>query len=227
MNTKNILEFLETIAQNNNRQWMADNKAWFLECKADFDDFSQQFLDRMKDVDSRLNPLTLKDCVYRFYRDIRFSPDKSPYKNHFGTILAPYGGRKSINGCYYLHLQPSNLMLCGGVWCPDGQLTKMLRQSCYDNETELDEIMTNPDFVEFFGGRFDDFDTLKVMPTGFPKDFAHPDWLKRKSFTITHYFTHEEACKNDFIDNVVRVATAAMPLNLFLDYTVDGFNGRG
>ena len=117
-------------------------------------------------------------------------------------------------------------MFCGGVWCPDGQLTKMLRQSCYDNEKELDEIMSNPEFVKLFGGSFDDFDTLKVMPTGFPKDFAHPDWLKRKSFTFTHHFTLEEACSPDFIDNVVRVATAAMPLNLFLDYTVDEFNGR-
>lgn len=226
MNAQNIVNFLSTIAENNNRQWMAENKAWFQECKNDFDQFSQQFLDRMCEVDERLSGLTIKDCVYRFYRDIRFSPDKSPYKNHFGTILAPYGGRKSINGCYYLHLQPDNFMLCGGVWCPDGQLTKMLRQSCFDNEDELAEIMDNPDFVEAFGGSFDDFETLKVMPSGFPKDFAHPDWLKRKSFTITHHFTLGEVCAPDFIDEVVRIATIAKPLNLFLDYTVDEFQGR-
>lgn len=226
MNTKNILDFLTAVAANNNRQWMTEHKTWFEECKDDFNTFSQEYLDRMCDIDSRLRGLTLKDCVYRFYRDIRFSPDKSPYKNHFGTILAPYGGRKSLNGCYYLHLQPDNIMLCGGVWCPDGQLTKMLRQSCYDNQTELEDIMSNPGFVDAFGGTFDSFDTLKVMPAGYPKDFEHPDWLKRKSFTITHHFSLKEACRPDFIDEVVRVATIAMPLNIFLDYTVDEFNGR-
>ena len=226
MNTRNILDFLSAVEANNNRPWMAENKAWFEECKSDFNDFSQQFLDRMIAIDSRLSGLTLKDCVYRFYRDIRFSPDKSPYKNHFGTVVAPYGGRKSINGCYYVHLQPGNVMFCAGVWCPESQLLKMLRQSCYDNEDELNEIMSSQDFVDVFGGGFDDFDTLKVMPSGFPKDFAHPDWLKRRSFTLTHHFTEQEACSSDFLERVVHAARTAMPLNLFLDYTVDEFQGR-
>ncbi len=226
MNTQNILDFLAAVEQNNNRLWMAENKAWFEDCKSDFYDFSQLFLNRMIEIDVRLSGLMLKDCVYRFYRDIRFSPDKSPYKNHFGTVVAPYGGRKSMNGCYYIHLQPDNIMFCAGVWCPDSQLTKLLRQSCYDNEDELNEIMSNPDFVEIFGGGFDDFDTLKVMPAGFPKDFAHPDWLKRRSFTLTHHFTDKQACSPDFLDQLVHAAKTAMPLNLFLDYTVDEFYGR-
>ena len=225
MNIDNILSFLNAVAANNNRPWFAENKAWFEECKADFEAFSQLYLERMQDIDTRLQGLTLKDCVYRFYRDIRFSPDKSPYKDHFGTILAPYGGRKSLNGCYYLHIQPGNIMFCAGVWCPDSKLTKMLRQSCYDNEDELADIMSNPDFATAFGG-FDDFDTTKVMPSGFPKDFAHPEWLKRRSFTTTHHFTLNEVKRPDFIDELVRVATIAMPLNIFLDYTVDEYNER-
>lgn len=227
MDTQNIINFLSAVIENNNRQWFAEHRDWFNECKDDFDDFTRQYLNRMIEIDERLQGLTVKDCVYRFYRDIRFSPDKSPYKNHFGTLLAPYGGRKSLNACYYLHLQPGNIMFCGGVWCPDGKLTKMMRQSCFDNEDELNSIMTQPDFMRYFNGEFDPtFDVIKTMPTGFPKDFAHPDWLKRKSFTIVHYFTLEEACAPDFVDKVVDVARAAMPLNLFLDYTVDEYLGR-
>ena len=75
----------------------------------------------------------------RIYRDVRFSSDKRPYKDHIGIILAPHGGRKSHYGCYYLHLQPGESMFAAGMWNPESELIKALRRDIYDNYDELEE----------------------------------------------------------------------------------------
>ncbi|MCM1035278.1 MAG: DUF2461 domain-containing protein [Paludibacter sp.] len=220
MDIQNILDFLNALACNNNREWFTQNKDWYTACKNNFELFAAEFIEAMLPIDPSLNGLTPKDCIWRIYRDVRFSADKRPYKEWFGVFLAPHGGKKSPYGGYYVHLQPGNCMFSGGIWCPEPPLLKALRQSVYDNADEVETIMQNPDFRKFYS----DFDTdnmLKKVPAGYPADWEHADWLKRKSFTASCFISDQQACSPDFLQVAVEAATAFKPLNDFLNYTFE------
>ena len=155
MDSKNVLKFIEKLTENNNREWFAANKEWYLEVKNDVDQFTKLWLERLVELEPEVAELEPKDCVYRIYRDIRFSPNKVPYKHWMGVYVAKRGGRKSPYGGYYLHLQPRNCLFAGGLWCPEPDLLKALRQDVYDNAEELEEIFARPEVKPYLT----DFDT--------------------------------------------------------------------
>ena len=123
MNTKLILGFLDTVARNNNRPWFLEHKKEYNICKADFEADITRAIAEIATIDAEVAHLTAKDCIYRFNRDTRFSPDKSPYKRHFGAMICAKG-RKSLRGGYYIHLQPGHSFIAiGSYWLPTPILT--------------------------------------------------------------------------------------------------------
>jgi uncharacterized protein (TIGR02453 family) len=138
---KEILEFLRLIKVNNNREWFNENKNLYLTAKEHFDNIANQIIEGVKQFDSSCKDLTLKDCTYRFYRDVRFSKDKSPYKTHFGVFVCPKGKTSSWAG-YYFHIEPtiikeettnpsfpSNSILCCGTYNPDNLMLEIIREN--------------------------------------------------------------------------------------------------
>ena len=226
---KEILEFLEELAVNNNRDWFADNKARYQACNARFVDFSAELLRRLAEIDPTLDGLQPKDCIWRIYRDTRFSGDKRPYKEWFGVFSATgvpgkpkTWGRHSQRGGYYVHLQPGQCMFAGGIWNPGKELLTALRKEVEANYEEVEEIMATPGWQKYFG----DFDTdqmLKKAPVGFDPEFKHIDWLKRKAFTFSTPLTDEQVCAPDFLDRVLDIAAAGKPMNDFLNYTFEEY----
>ena len=101
-----IIDFLRDLVANNNRDWFAANKERYQTTLDAFREEVAWFIARIGEFDERVKYLTPEDCLFRIYRDIRFSPNKLPYKNHFGAYICPNGGRKSPLSGYYLHLQP-------------------------------------------------------------------------------------------------------------------------
>lgn len=221
MNAKRILNFLSELTCNNNREWFALHKGEYEACKADFELFVAEWIERMSKVKPELKYLTPKDCMWRIYRDTRFSPDKTPYKDHFGAFLAQKGGKKSRYAGYYVHLQPNGAcMFAAGMWCPDPDILKAQRMAILDNYEELEQIMDNQSFRRYFT----DFDTdymLKKVPAGFPQDFEHADWLKLKTFTISRILPERLVTNEHFIDALMDISVAAQPLNDFLNYTLE------
>lgn len=222
MNAHRSLSFLRQLISNNNREWFQANKELYLACKADFEQFTTDYINAMLSVEPQLAGLKPADCMWRIYRDTRFSLDKTPYKNHFGTFLAQKGGKKSQYGGYYFHLQPDACMFAAGMWCPEKDLMLSLRQSVYDNYDELEDLMQAPSFRRYFTD-FDSYYSLKTVPHGYPRDFEHADWLKLKTFTITCPLSEEDVCRPDFLDLLVDISKAAKPLNDFLNYTLEEF----
>lgn len=219
---KDTLNFLTQLACNNNREWFTANKEWYVACRNRFADFSQTYINAMAEIDPTLSGLTPADCIWRIYRDVRFSADKRPYKEWFGVFLAAKGGKKSMRGGYYVHIQPGHCMFAGGIWCPNPDLLKALKNEIFANYDEVEEIMNKPDFKRYFND-FDDEWTLKKVPTGFPADFVHADWLKRKAYTISCLISDEDVCSPDFLHKIVEIAKAAKPLNDFLNYTFEEY----
>lgn len=113
MNAKRILTFLRQVMANNNREWFQEHKKEYDAVRADFEQGIQQALERIATFDASIAHLKVKDCTYRFYRDTRFSADKSPYKNHLGAYISARG-KKSLHGGYYIHLEPGHCMVACG-----------------------------------------------------------------------------------------------------------------
>jgi uncharacterized protein (TIGR02453 family) len=104
--------------------------------------------------------------LFRIYRDIRFSPDKTPYKTHFAAYIS-LGGRSSERAGYYIHLEPGNCLLSGGVWMPPAPLLKKLRQEIYSQIDEFMDILDRPSFKKLYPEL--EGDVLKRNPRGFPE----------------------------------------------------------
>ena len=139
-----ILQFLDELSRNNNRQWFNANKERYEYLRKAWLHNIQQLIEQMNAYDPSLQGLDARDCVYRIYRDIRFSPNKLPYKTHFGAVIGR-GGRKCLLSSYYIHLEPGNKSgIYGGIWCPEPNVLKALRHAIDDNSDEFLEIINNP-----------------------------------------------------------------------------------
>ena len=219
---KEILDFLAELSYNNNREWFNEHKDWYVCSHKRFEQFTADWLVRLVDIDPKLASLQPKDCIWRIYRDVRFSHDKRPFKEWFGAFPAVRGGKKSDRGGYYVHLQPGKCMFAGGIWCPNKDLLHALRSEILANYDEVETLFATPQVNKYF----QDFDTdlmLKKVPQGFPSDFVHADWLKRKAYTFSLPLTDEQVCSGDFLDLVTDISRAAKPINDFLNYTFEEY----
>ena len=220
MNAFDALKFLGELRENNQREWFAAHKAAYEEARAVFEHSVQKLLKGLSELDSELTGLEAKDCVFRIYRDVRLSHDKSPYKTHFGAYLAR-GGRKSARAGYYVHWEEGKSMLVGGLWCPEPEPLKIVRQSVFDNEDELIDIFENKSFSAHFQD-FDRDDMLKRMPTAFLNvSCKRPEWLKLKSFVVVEGKEDAFFQQNDWEQQALQTLSAAYPLNHFLNYSLD------
>ncbi|MBR5677541.1 MAG: DUF2461 domain-containing protein [Paludibacteraceae bacterium] len=228
---KEILQFLTELSANNNREWFAENKARYQECYAQFVAFSAEYIRRLSELDSSLAVLQPKDCIWRIYRDVRFSHDKRPYKEWFGCFPAAgvpgqprTWGKHSMRGGYYVHIQPGECMFAGGIWDPSKELLTALRKEIEANYEEVEDIMGSESWKRYFGQDFDPFwGVLKKVPAGFDPEFKHADWLKHKCYTFSTPLTDKEVCSPDFIDKIIDIAAAGKPMNDFLNYTFEEY----
>lgn len=220
MHTEDIINFLKELNENNNREWFAQNKSRYEKVKSKFEEISRLLISEISVFDNDIKNVDVKDCVFRIYRDIRFSTDKTPYKTHFGVYIASAGGRKSQRGGYYLHLDPAGSFIAVGVWCPPPNILKALRQSVCDNIDELNEIRNETGFNTYFKTFFEE-DKLKNVPAGFPRDFPDAELLKLKHYMVEYKLDDKILNASDFVLQLAQIARAGYPLNKFLNYTVD------
>lgn len=216
---QDILHFATQLKKNNNREWFAENKEWYDTTRIEFEKLTALLIEKISEFDEEIKSVTPKECMFRIYRDIRFSYDKTPYKTYFGAYIAR-GGRKSLRSGYYIHLEPDGAFISVGIWSPEPQILKALRQSVYDNIEELDEIRLNPEFARYFPAFFEG-DKLKNVPKEFPKDFPQAELLKLKHYFVEYPLNQKILSSSDFVSQVVARFKAAYPLNQFLNYTVD------
>lgn len=219
-----ILQFLKELQVNNNRVWFQANKARYDTLRQYFIEEVQDLIHRISLFDPEVAGLDAKDCLFRIYRDIRFSPDKTPYKCHFAAYIASCGGRGSERAGYYIHLQPDGCLLSGGVWCPPPVLLKMLRKDIYENIEELVGIMEEPNFKITYPTMEEE--VLKRMPVGYPSDFKYGEILRHKDFCVVSNKPDSFFFSSDWMEKVVADFKLLYPFNRFLNYTVDEYLGR-
>jgi uncharacterized protein (TIGR02453 family) len=215
MNFVVALKFLKVLSKNNNREWFERNKPKYLGIKNDFEDFLAAFLKELIGFDERLANLNPKKVAFRIYRDIRFSKDKSPYKNNMGAGFSPNSKMDQEAG-YYIHIQPGDKsFLAGGFYVPDAANLAKIRQEIDYNADRLLKILQDKKFKKLFPA-LGDFDKLKTSPKGYSADHPHIDLLRHRSFIVSHPFTDKEVVDKKFLKNVTEVAKTLKPLNDFL-----------
>ena len=216
---KRILSFLENLKQNNNRDWFNEHKEEYNELRSYFEERVDELIKLLLPYDEELAGLKASDCMYRIYRDIRFSYDKTPYKTYFSAYMAK-GGKKSPRGGYYLHIEPGNCIL-SGVWSPEPKLLRQLRQAVFDNVEEFQEIMEHPDFKRMYQGL--DGEKLKIVPRPFPKDAPASEYVKYKDYIVLGHVNDNYFLDKDWEEKAVNDFRKLIPFNRFLNFTVDEF----
>jgi uncharacterized protein (TIGR02453 family) len=176
-----ILAFLNELKINNNREWFNANKSWYKESKIDFEKWVFKLIDIVSGFDKDLRMLTPKDCVFRIYRDVRFSKNKEPYKTHFGVSLNK-GGRNSKFAGYYFQVEPGNSFVGGGKWQPPPDILKAIRYEIYNNVDEFKSIIRDKSFKLQFGDMIPE--KIQRPPKDFPSDFVDVELLKYKSYIV-------------------------------------------
>lgn len=188
---KKTLGFLKNIKANNNREWFEKNKAAYQEAKEEYELFIDKLIKGIGKFDKKISAdMKAKDCVFRIYKDVRFSKDKTPYKTNFGASMNP-GGKKSLTAGYYLHIEPGASFLAGGVYMPEPDRLNAIRQEIDYNPDPFFKILNSAAFKKYFKG-LDDEGKLKTAPKGFDKDHPHLEVLKNKHFIVSYAISDKE-----------------------------------
>lgn len=189
----NVLSFLKKLEKNNNREWFIDHKDEFKGLENDVKQFYRAVMEKLK-IHDEIERLKM----FRIYRDIRFSKDKTPYKTHFGGSFTRAGARN--RGGYYLHVQPGESFIATGFWEPNKEDLHRIRKEFELDATEIREIVNEEKFKQVWG----DFhgESLKTAPKGFDREHPNIDLIKRKQFVFTRKFSDEEVLSTGFLATV-------------------------
>ena len=231
MKAKKILEFLRDVAANNNRQWFLEHKAEYDAAREEFECGIRDAIARISTFDPTVAHITVKDATYRFYRDTRFSSDKSPYKRHFGAYIAAHG-KKALHGGYYIHLEPEHCMLsCGNNWLPTNVLTSC-RNEIMANTDEWLRCVRGKEFMKYFGtelggvlfdGNGFGIERLKTCPAGFPRDYEYIDYLRMKDYCCWHWVSDDFFDGDGWLDDMERIFKAGKPMMDFINSVIDDY----
>jgi uncharacterized protein (TIGR02453 family) len=201
-----IIDFLKKLNKNNNKDWFTKNKSLYEKALTDYSVF-------IDDVATNLRKSDMIDEVkkFRIYRDVRFSKDKTPYKNNFGTGFSR--STIKLRGGYYLHIQPGESFVGGGFWAPEPHDIKRIRDEfSYDSETII-KIQKTKIFKSYFGNI--QGEGLKTAPRGYDPELPLIDLIKKKQWIVMRPFSDEDVTSKKFSHEVVKTFEAMRP---FFDY---------
>lgn len=203
-----VLDFIKKLEKNNNREWFIENKNIFEEAKETASNLFNAVYNELKSSDS-LEPLKM----YRIYRDVRFSADKTPYKTHFSMYIGRL--QPDFRGGYYLHIEPGKSFIGIGFFDPNKEDLLRIRKEI-ELDDELETVLNSTEIKATFGSLKGN--EVKTAPKGFDKNHERIALLKKKQFLLMHNFTDEEVLKSDFHKEAANVFKAS---RAFVDYMTD------
>lgn len=212
-----VIGFLRKLKANNLREWFQSNKPDYEKARKQFEALLNSLIPEIRKFDPSIGMLTPKECVFRINRDIRFSADKSPYKTNMGAYIS-LGGRKGEKAGYYIHIDPEQSFAAGGLYMPQAEVLKKVRDEIYFNAGEFKSIIHKPSFVKVFGEL--DGDKLTRPPKGYPADFPDIELLKYKSFTASHILNEKRIVSDGLVKDVTAIFHEMHPMIRFLNNAI-------
>jgi uncharacterized protein (TIGR02453 family) len=217
---KQIIAFLQDLERNNNRDWFQANKLRYDESREKMLFITELLINEIRKFDPDVPAMDARDCLFRIYRDVRFSPDKRPYKTHFGSYIAR-GGRKSTRAGYYFHIEPEKSFMGGGIYMPEPDVLKAIRTAIYEEPGSFSAILEDQEFKKLYGSV--DGEKLKTNPKGFAPDFSHIDLLRYKSYVFTVQIETQSLLDGDFAEKAMHAFYVLHPVNKFLNDAMDNY----
>ncbi len=215
-----IYDFLERVAQNNSRAWLAANRKEYDSLRAQWADNLQRLIDAMTTWNPGMRSQTPQSATYRFYRDTRFSLDKSPLKTYFSALLSPYGRKSPLAG-YYIQVdcRENENGLYAGLWMPDaGFLTKM-RHAIVDNIEEFEDILQSPTLKAHWAW-YAASNTLKTAPKGWPKDHPQIEYLRKRDYGLFCQCDRDFFRRPDWPERAADLFRHCRPFVDFINYSL-------
>ncbi len=214
------LTFLKSLKKNNNKPWFDKNRDKYLAAQQNFEDFVTELLTKMGNIDDDLKELKPRDCIFRIYRDVRFSKDKTPYKLSRSALFAK-GGRKSIYAGYYIQIQPGgNSHVGGGLWHPYPADLAKIRQEIDYCLPEFKSILDEKSFKKYYGELEKD-EMLINVPKGYDKENPAAEFLKLKNIIASRSFSDEEVLSSGMLNETIKTFKALTPLIQFINRALD------
>lgn len=216
--TKEVFDFLKDLEKNNTREWFAENKTRFKSLEIGVKAFYAAVMDNLKQHDE-----IEKMKMFRIYRDVRFSKDKSPYKSHLAGSFARAGAR--FRGGYYLHLKPGDSFIATGFWEPNKEDLLRIRKELELDAEEFKKVINDKEFKKYWGDLVGD--EVKTAPKGFNREHPNIDLIKKKQYIFVRKFSDKEVLSKDFTKLVDDSFKAIRPyFDLMSDILTTNLNGE-
>jgi uncharacterized protein (TIGR02453 family) len=213
---KSGIDFFKRLKRNNDRKWFEEHKGEYENLvKAPMQSLIMSLQPRIAQFapEFDLNP---KRAIFRIYRDIRFSSDKTPYKTYSAAHFVLRGQPKGFIGSgYYIQVGPGEAYTGGGIYIPDGDQLKKIRKAIAARGEEFLEIVNAPRFKK----RFSPFNwqQLKCMPKSYDEIHPMAEWLKYKQFFVGVSWPESKCYRGKFVDEVAKICEEVTPLVRFLN----------
>ncbi len=215
--SKDYFAFFSDLAKNNNREWFTENKPRYQKTVVEP---ICAFIEEMGPRLAKISPHYVADprpnggSMFRIYRDVRFSKDKRPYKEHGACQFRHEAGKDVHAPGFYVHMAPDGVVFGGGTWKPPKPELERIRRAIADDAAGWRGVVEDKALVDCFGAVKGD--GLKRPPRGFDPDHPHIEDIKRQSFFAMHHGEPAEAMRPDFADRVEHAFCSATPLMRFL-----------
>ena len=219
---QSTFKFLKELKKNNKKEWFDANREKYETTKADFASLIQIVIDGFCKTDATLSTIKAKDCLFRINRDIRFAKDKSPYKTNFAASINA-GGKKSTKAGYYIHLEPGQNFVGGGIWQPMPDDLKKLRQEVDYNFKDFSNIINSKKFKSVYTKGLSDDAEMKLSrpPKGYDENNPAIEFIKLKSFVAMTSFTDEQLTDKKAASSIIKALEALHPLIVFLNHAME------
>lgn len=216
--SSSTFDFLTALKQNNNREWFNANKQAYEKAKANVEDFIQSLIVRLADFDPHIEKtISAKKCLFRIYRDVRFSTDKSPYKTWFAAGVS-LDGRKLDGPEYYIHIEPHKTFVAVGYWRPKKEHLELIRQEIDYNLSAFENALQEG------GWTIDDLskeDILKRPPAGYSEDHEAIELIKLKSFILYKPLSDQQALTPFALEDITQIFRRTLAFKNFIHQAID------
>ncbi len=211
---QSTLDFLKALKKHNDREWFDKNRAKYELAKADHAQFTADLIKELSKINPALGSLEVKDCVFRIYRDVRFSKNKAPYKTNLGCYFVE-GGKKSDKAGFYIQMEPGNSFMAGGCWMPQAPVLKAIRQEIDYNLPDFQKIVKAPKFKAAFGTLSDS--KLKTTPKGYDSGNPAIEHLRQTSFIVQTSMSDKDFTSKTIVKKSAEIYKAMLPFLKFLN----------
>ena len=216
MHLRFLLQFLSGLHENNSRPWFLHNKPQFDILNEEFTELVERVGANVRKFDRQLAPFEAKKAVFRIYRDVRFSKDKSPYKTHFGAVIGLRNMSDKTRPVHYFQIDHSGTVLvAAGIYCPPPPVLKTIREAIVAKPDALTKAMKNPAFKKTFGDLSAE-ERMSRVPKGYDKDHPQAAYLMNRHYFCETTFDLSKRPPKDLPGKIADTFEAAMPVMTWL-----------